>query len=224
MIEWDSTDIRRRIDDLSRSPNAPAVFGSAGHHFQRLPCVRDDELRHIEGTRGFVLPADFREFVMTVESGGAGPGYGLFPIGRWGDAALQNEPWPDDWWDLAEPFPHDAPWNLGEDELKGPDGTDEELDAWFELKDEKYFNPRLVNGSIPIAHLGCAMWVRLIVSGDRAGELWLDDRASDEGIYPVSPVRFIDWFLSWLGDAEASAGRAPDRPRAEPRRSWWRRR
>lgn len=47
--------------------------------------------------------------------------------------------------------------------------------------------------------------VRLVVTGSRAGEVWLDDRASRAGIYPLEPAPFIDWYLAWLAEAEGLA-------------------
>ena len=47
--------------------------------------------------------------------------------------------------------------------------------------------------SVAIGHLGCAMWLRLVVNGLRAGEVWIDDRASDGGVVPADPCAFDAW-------------------------------
>jgi hypothetical protein len=48
------------------------------------------------------------------------------------------------------------------------------------------------------------MWVRLVVTGREAGNVWLDDRASYEGIAPLDPPAFQDWYLNWLPETEAA--------------------
>ena len=150
---------------------------------------------------GTAIPGDYRRFLLSIENGGAGPGYGLFALGTWGNER-HTPGWPEG--DPSAPFPHDAPWNM---EVEGPppDASAEDEDAWHARWDEIYFDPTFVNGSIPIAHMGCAMWVRMVVSGPRSGQVWLDDRASDAGIYPLEPITFIDWFEAWLSEAERSA-------------------
>lgn len=56
----------------------------------------------------------------------------------------------------------------------------------------------LLHGSLPIAHLGCGMFVHLVISGEARAELWLDDRISDNGVYPLDKEGFHHWYESWL--------------------------
>jgi hypothetical protein len=162
-------------------------------------------LVELERTLRVRLPADYRYFLTQVSNGGAGPGYGLFPVGRCGDSAKENDPW-DEWMisDLEAPFPLTEPWNLPEEALVPPDLDDERLETWFERRDATYFAPALINGTIPIAHLGCAIWLRLVVSGPLAGQVWTDDRASDNGLSPTSTAAFTDWYLAWLDESVAA--------------------
>jgi len=200
---WSEAAVVERLDRLATQPQASGVFGFAGHRFGRFPPLSRAQVRAVEVTHRFDLPEDYRTFVTEIENGGAGPGYGIFPLGRWGDSAGDTKPWLNNWGDPSQPFPHEDRWNLEPGDLVPPDTlTQEDADAWFEVKDAQYFDVALVNGTIPIAHLGCAMWVRLVVSGPRRGEVWLDDRASDQGIFPLTPATFDAWYLAWLSDAE----------------------
>jgi hypothetical protein len=200
---WDADAICERLDRMADNSLATSVFGFAGHKFRRFPPLSDDEVQRIEESYRFEFPPDFRSFMTNVENGGAGPGYGLFPLGQYGDSASETKPWIDGWGDPSKPFLLTDRWNLADDLLSPPDGLAEpEMDAWFEVKDAQYFDEALVDGTIPGAHLGCAMWFRLVVNGPFRGEVWLDDRTSDKGIYPLDPRSFGGWYLDWLGEAE----------------------
>ena len=84
----------------------------------------------------------------------------------------------------------------------------EEEDIWHQTLDADKWKPSLVDGAFPIAHQGCAIRNYLVVSGDERGNVWVDDRANDNGIYPEtlnssSRVTFLEWYLSWLDEALA---------------------
>lgn len=195
--------VRERVARLRESEAAAGVFGFHGHRFELRPPVSEWDLEGLEAGWGVWLPDDYRYFLTHVGDGGAGPGYGLFPVGRWGDSATESEPW-DEWMvsDLRAPFSLAQAWNLPTEQLIPPDLNDEELERWFQGRDAIYFDPALINGTIPIAHQGCAYWDRLVVSGPLAGQVWTDARASDEGIGPASPPSFSDWYLRWLDSTE----------------------
>jgi hypothetical protein len=58
-------------------------------------------------------------------------------------------------------------------------------------------------GALPVCHEGCGFFFLLIVTGPDRGKMWLDGRASDEGIKPVwndegKPVTFAAWYDNWL--------------------------
>jgi hypothetical protein len=202
--EWKSEVLRSRLGRLTADPRSAQVFGFSGHNFALLPPVSDGAISRVELNSGFFVAAAYRLFVTVVSNGGPGPGYGLFPFGRCGNSARENEPWTfDTLGDPSRPFPHTGKWNLEHVELVPPvDLTDDQMDAWFEVHDRRYFDPGLVSGSIPIGHFGCAMWVRLVVAGPEAGNVWLDDRASNGGIVPLDPPAFQDWYLKWLSETE----------------------
>ncbi|MGN6693310.1 MAG: SMI1/KNR4 family protein [Aquihabitans sp.] len=200
----------RRIERLARlvsTGRAGQVFGAFGHHFRCNPVIDPSVLDAAERSGGFALPPAYRRHLIEVGNGGAGPGYGLFPFGTVGDTAEDARPIDAAWGDPAAPFPHDGAWNLPPSDLVPPaDLSEDEEHHWFAQLDEAYLAPRLTDGSMPIAHLGCGMWVLLVVSGDRSGEIWLDDRASDRGIHLLEARGFDAWFDGWLAAAEGEVG------------------
>lgn len=203
--------VRKRASRLRASPEAADLFGFFGHGFEFGPPLPEDELEELERGWRVRLPSDYRYFVTRVGNGGAGPGYGLFPIGRWGDSAADNDPW-DEWVvsDLAAPFPLTEAWNLPDAELQAPDVKGEALHRWYDNRDAKYFDPALIQGTIPIGHLGCAIWLRLVVAGPLAGQVWTDDRANVGGLRPASPSGFAPWYLAWLKQCETDTNLPAD--------------
>jgi hypothetical protein len=205
---WEAKRVRARLQRLARRSAAARVFGFSGHGFKLNPTLSETEVPAIEDFWKFRLPADYRTFITEATDGGPGPGYGLFPFGRHGETAYESETWHMGIGDPSRDFPHHAPWNLSPAELTPPpEASDVELHQWFADFDARYFDTALINGTIPIGHMGCAIWVRLVVTGIHAGEVWLDDRSSDQGIYPDEPASFSDWYLQWLAEAETASRR-----------------
>lgn len=78
---WDSGDVRSRLARLASSAPAGRVFGANGHGFRLFGVLRADQLARFESERGFVVPSEYAAFLREVGNGGAGPGYGVFPLG-----------------------------------------------------------------------------------------------------------------------------------------------
>lgn len=71
---------------------------------------------------------------------------------------------------------------------------------------EQYWKPEIMNGAIPICHLGCALRQWLVVNGEQKGFVWNDSRVDNGGISPVrntsgSQTTFSDWYMSWLEES-----------------------
>src|SRR5262249_50525862 len=154
--------------------------------------------------------ADYRYFIAKIGNGGAGPYYGVFPLGKM-DSGHKLGPWHED--DgfvgvLSKPFPLREAWNdlsgMPADELAeaNPDEYGRQLEAFG----DQYFDSSHVNGAFPICHQGCAIRVWLVVSGAEAGYLWFDDRANNGGLSPMTLKKdgqratFSSWYYEWLMD------------------------
>ncbi len=201
-----------RVAELALLDPDLTVFGASGHHYQLAAPLPDDQLQIIEHRYGFTVPDDYRTFITTIGNGGAGPGYGLWPLGYWSPTGQHLETWEDrGWTDLpSHPFQHTTPWNLADELLASAPAAGaawEALDAYAEKIDAANWQPGLTNGAIPIADLGCAICVLLIVTGTEHGHIWIDDRANDGGIYPAATedhqnrMTFTDLYEDWITQA-----------------------
>ena len=191
------------------------TFGSEGHGFQMNPVLPASEATAFERDHKVVLPADYRQFITEVGNGGAGPFYGVFPLGFMDDN-FDQRPWQENdglVGTLSKPFPFNEEWN----DLSGKPDADlvtqdaEEYDKQIERFCERYWSSELVNGAIPICHEGCALRIWLVVTGEQAGKLWEDGRSDYTGLRPVlladgSTATFSEWYKEWLDNCFATAG------------------
>jgi hypothetical protein len=161
------------------------------------------------------LPEDYRQFLIEVGNGGAGPFYGVFPLG-FVDDNLDLRAWQENdalVGNLSEPFVFDRAWNdlSGMPEADLQDRDEAEYYRQQESFEDSYWNSSLVNGAIPICHEGCAIRILLVVNGSQAGKLWEDRRSGNEGIRPLmlkdgSPATFGAWYSEWLRSCIPASG------------------
>ncbi|HXX18560.1 MAG TPA: SMI1/KNR4 family protein [Candidatus Acidoferrum sp.] len=187
------------------------TFGAVEHKFLLNPPVAEADLVAFELKHHIHLPADYRHFLREIGNGGAGSFYGIFPLGTMDGLGGKLEAWAerDDFVGiLAQPFPLTEAWNdlSGMPSAELIDTNEEEYGRQLQVFERKYFDSSYVNGAIPICHEGCALRVWLVVTGQQAGHLWLDDRANDMGIKPVlltdgSRATFSFWYAEWLEGA-----------------------
>jgi hypothetical protein len=187
------------------------VLGASGHRFLLNSPLKDAHVRVFEWHHNVRLPVDYRHFLTAGGNGGAGPYYGVFPLGKMDGLYGSLKPWSkedgvvgvpsrpflliDEWNDLQE---------MPSDELRKAD--EQEYKRRFEQFEKRYFDSSLVDGAIPICHLGSALRIWLIVTGVQAGRLWYDGRAEYSGLKPVrladgSPATFSSWYSEWLENA-----------------------
>ena len=190
-----------KLDELKRLDADFHIFGSKSHEYSRNITKTEDDLVQFEKQNSIKLPEEYREFLKTVGNGGAGPKYGLEPIenGKFGDLEYRNDNF---LIELSKPFPHTEPWNLDFGEIEH-DNEDE----YFELKEEEYFNEKWSYGLLRISNYGCGISANIVVNGKEHGNIWIDDRCNDMGIYPAKTeednnrLTFLNWYENWLDES-----------------------
>ncbi|MGW0855771.1 SMI1/KNR4 family protein [Streptomyces sp. NPDC002690] len=195
MKYWDGDGVRARIREMAAADPGFARFGARTHRYALAPRLTETEIRAFEEFHGIALPVEYRSFVAEVGDGPAGPAHGLMPLVSLGaeaaeedeaaeadEAAEEDDRAVDDEWAedrrpgrLSEPFPLTGP-------LPGRIGAPglEELTP----------------GTLMLAEEGCAMFLRLVLNGPYAGEVWCVD-PDWGGFTPVSPG-FRAWYGGWL--------------------------
>lgn len=224
--------VRATLVDLAKLDRGRRVFGAEVHGYELLAPLSEEEVAAFEEDLGVTLPGDYRAFVTQLGSAGAGPFYGLFPLGEMDD----GESWEETEFvgDLARPFPYTQAWNWPAERLEALD------DAEDEEEESEYFAP--IDGAFPIVQEGCALRDLLVVTGPEAGNVWHDARADHGGLVPwgegapaanvggrvwtptcfgpfaagedlppAAPrprMTFLDWYERWLSAAAVLSVRA----------------
>lgn len=201
--------VRTAIGRLRAGREWIKVFGANGHGFILNTPLTEVDVRAFEERQAVALPADYRGFLIEVGNGGAGPYYGLFKLGEMDDND-GSAPWLEGFvGSLAAPFPFTEAWNDLTSRPYPDRISNEQYERDLDAFEKQYWKP--IDGAFPICHLGCAMRVWLVISGPERGHVWLDDRASDNGISPVAGkngerLTYGAWYQVWLDEALAQLG------------------
>lgn len=213
MATLDATYVKESLQRLSAAQ--PDIFGAKfGHRFLLNLPLAEADVATFERRHDVRLPADYRHFLTAVGNGGAGPYYGVFPLGQM-DGMKGTKPWCEN--DgfvgvLSEPFALASDWNdltgMPSDDLV--DDEEGEYEKQLDEFEKRYWHASLMNGAVPICHEGCALRIWLVVAGEQAGRLWRDRRAEYMGVEPVltadgAPATFSRWYDEWLESAVRAA-------------------
>jgi hypothetical protein len=139
---YDIAELGEMLRRLRAADAGLRVFGSEQHRYRLGPTLSEGELAAFESANRVRLPGDYRRFLATVGNGGAGPFYGLEPLGPSGR-------------DLSRPFPFTT-------------ATDAPTDANSERLPDRDEYP----GILEVCHQGCAIYSYLVVNGPTHGTIW----------------------------------------------------
>ena len=166
------------------------VFGANRHEWKMNDPISNIVLLNIEKDFNVTFPEEYRRFLLEVGDGGAGPAYGLTPL-RDSLKYFREK----SYFDILEcEFEHTEFFNDAESMVEADKSnfrgeiTDEELDRIFSYSE---------SGTIDICDLGCAFYIKLVISGPTRGQVWRDDSATDDGTTPLG-MSFLDWYEDWL--------------------------
>jgi hypothetical protein len=177
------------------------IFGSSSHKYEFYQPLAVTEINSFENKFNVKMPSEYKLFLMEAGNGGAGPYYGIVPFEKclFSDIDRPNDKY------ILNPsikFPYTNDWNI---EFNG-DYEDEKALANFE---ENYFDDKHISGTIRICNFGCGVYISLVVNGEEYSYIWVDDRGSDNGIYPFNyytfnskkKLTFFDWYEGWLDES-----------------------
>lgn len=198
------TDLRRRDHLLRLDPSCK--LSKPAHDYMLQTPLEETTLLAFERRCDIQLPEEYREFLLYLGNGGAGPGCeGLRPL----DVNVSHS------W-ISRVFPYSDGWCL---------------DSVTESEREND-SVGLFGGTIELGCAGCTIWFKLIITGPMRGQIWLHDNCDHYAVWPEgeecpchysSPQKlqaakqkwrrytFFEWYDKWLTDSLdflATKGRA----------------
>ena len=187
--------IDKKISELKSLDKKFSVFGSNDHKYKFNLKISENEVIKFENKHRIILPDSYREFILKFGNGGCGPDYGLLKI-ETGILDIPHYPEESDIIKLSNVFRFDNFWNL-------ENFPDDDYQLW----EKEYEDSKWSDGMLRICHQGCGVFLNLVITGKERGNIWVDDRVSDGGIYPVnhhkgkSKTDFTEWYLNWLNES-----------------------
>lgn len=184
--------IHRKLTALRTLDPELLLFGAEVHGYEMNDPLEAAILAVFERLHRVTLPEDYRAFLQYFGDGGAGPYYGLSPLGM---SLFLDMDYPDDSVIIqpGEPFP------LSEAFL--PQSEHPGLDITFRENCERL---PLNDGVLRLCNYGNGVFINLVVTGEAAGSIWTDARGCGGGLYPGDPqnphqsFNFISWYEHWL--------------------------
>ena len=188
--------VNQSLSKLKALDKNYSVFGSSSHRYLLNAVLEESEIKAFENKYSVRLPEDYRRFLVEVGNGGAGPYYGLQTLkdSLFIDLDYKRE---NEYLNPSKPFLLSERWNM---KFTGDASNEQEYQAF----EEEYFKDTWVNGLLRICNFGCGVSLNLVVNGAEYGNIWVDDRGSDGGIFPdpyfgqSERTQFLDWYILWL--------------------------
>jgi hypothetical protein len=188
--------VKQSLSKLKTGDKNYSVFGSSSHRYLFNAMLEESEIKAFENKYVVRLPEDYRRFLIEIGNGGAGPYYGLQTLedSLFIDLDYKRE---NEYLNPSKPFLLSEKWNM---KFTGDYDNEQEYHAF----EEEYFKDTWVNGLLRICNFGCGVSLNLVVNGAEYGNIWVDDRGSDGGIFPdpyfgqSERTQFLDWYILWL--------------------------
>ena len=174
-------EIKTKIETLREMDKNFEIFGSIKHKYKLNPCKTEKEILEFEKKYKISLPEDYKNFLIYIGNGGAGPSYGMLRLEDFFDkdtAVSDNF--------LVTDFKYSPDSPYLEQSCENTDNYSDET-----------------AGSMIICHHGCGILNLLIISGTERGKIWLDDRCNDNSMKRVCNS-FSEWYNKWLDNSISS--------------------
>ena len=189
--------IRQKLEQLGTLDPQKQRFGASKHQHQLNPVVKESALADFEKRHGVKLPTDYRQYLLEIADGGAGPFYGLYSLDEGTELAKDFAGKLDD--PLSRPFPLDnAATRAFLDHVRTciENGDDDEI-VYPEV-------PEPCPGLVFLCDYGCGWSYALVANGEQAGTVWF----VGEYLSPIhrdgKQLSFLEWIDGWLDDELAA--------------------
>lgn len=171
--------------------------GVLSQEYNFLPVASENEINQFENKFEVKLPSDYKWFILNIANG-------IESEDKWNHNILERIDFQNFFYKEKEYNPS-IPFNL-KTKVRFYDKEDDENDDYpFEIIydfDRKIFREGYLNGEITLAGYGCGTSAFLIINGSEYGNVWIDDYASNQEVYPEycleknqKRLTFIDWII-----------------------------
>jgi len=179
--------IKEKIDFLKTYDKNFQIFGSEKHKYILNEPLCEEIISNFEDTFQVKLPSDYRNFINTIGNGGAGPGYGIFPLFN-NEKSYQNK-------FLSSQFllKDDLDLDLYEEQiscdcLECEVCKSRNICLFCDVEDGTF---KYQIGTLAICFEGCTYYRRLTMNG----EIWAESEG--EGMKRTR-TNFLTWYEDWL--------------------------
>lgn len=208
--------IRRKLKEAASVDAECNVFGAKKHRYELNAPLDREALNEFQSQHGITLPEPYATFLTEIGNGGAGPYYGIHPLGTRQSIDLDR---------IGEPttFQPDKPKGSesleSSESLEGSGGSEDSADSGDQeainstdevgekategdmdevSEDEDCHYPGLLN----IGEQGCSYETMLIVTGEHRGKMMYIDLDSNQTFFTYEG-NFLDWYERWLDETIA---------------------
>lgn len=188
--------IREAVLALGASDPKRLRFGAAAHQYELRPPLSDLRIAELEAAAGVRLPDDYRDFLLEVGDGGAGPSYGLVPFDQPEQRAMMEGVF--------------APHGIEPLEVPARAASEPGAEVAAEVpttaaSSSSKSGPRAPlllpwHGVVLLSHLGCGYLAYLVLEGPHRGQVWLDLGSNGPPVC-IAP-HFIAFYTDWLSAAQ----------------------
>lgn len=191
--------IKKKLVIAKNTDKDLKVFGADSHEYVVGKTTDIDDILQFESDYDVSLPDCYKTFLLHIGNGGisyqdsaAGPGYGIFPLGKNVEEFISANP---------EKY-------LKEDCKFNPKMSDEfwkdltkNIDENENLSDEDFDaeSGKLYAGILPIGTQGCTYYYGLVLNGEFKGRIVNIDLDLQKPFF-VFESNFLDWYERWLDE------------------------
>ena len=194
--------VKKQLQELKDRDTNLDVFGAGemwggqpcGHFYFLNPPVRKNVLSRFENKHNIVLPDEYREFLLSIGDGGAGPGYGLQPMKESLIGYLQQPLAP------SQPFPYT---NADTERIIHIHLEEKRRGVEVELRHTVLLG---TSGYICLSDHGCGERSLLIISGEQRGKVWYAYARQGHPQFvgdsrKFRSISFLDWYENWIAES-----------------------
>ena len=166
-------------------PKILLPHGSDSHRYKLNEPLSESEVVAFERKHNIRLPEEYRQFLLKLGNGGAGPNHGILPLEQWNDALLMEIDNPR----VASP-------KFGILESECPLKHDIKYgENWLEELGEVEYGA--YQGTISVSHQGCSYFSLLVITGKSRGRIVNIDMDYQPPYFDPHPD-FLSWYEDWL--------------------------